>query len=396
MEQKIFRPLRICIITFPFGDQKSATAGHVILSKFLKILLPLSKEMFLITGNFPKSEIGIAKVHMQSIDRYDKVEHLFVKTFNYIAIQIKISIKLAKIARKTDVIFFFIGGATLLLPMLVAKLLGKKTIIVVPGSISKLARITYGEKLYGYGGTLIYKIFRIIEKINFMFTDRIIVESPTVASQLGLDKYKFKLKEGGLFVDTDVFKIKKQIDKRKNMVGYVGRFSKEKGIINFEESIPFILKRADIQVLFAGSGELFRPISQKVEIFRNERIILTEWIPVEKMPDLLNELKLLVLPSSTEGLPNIIIEAMACGVITLATPVGGIPDVIKDGETGFILDNTSPEYIAKSVIRILDYPNLNKIVENASKLIGEKYTYSAAIERYRQILKELHSSYRSL
>lgn len=389
MEQKNFKPLRICIITFPFGNQKSATAGHVILSKFLKILLPLSKEMFLITGNFPKSEIDIAKVHMQNIDKYDKVEPLFVKAFNYIAIQIKISIKFVKIARKTDIIFFFIGGATLLLPMLVAKLLRKKTIIVVPGSISKLANIIYNENFFGYGGFLISNIFKILENINFFITDRIVVESPKVTSQLGLDKYLDKINEGGLFVDTDVFKIKKQINKRKNMVGYMGRFSKEKGILNFVDSIHFALNRSDIQFLLVGNGNLSNQIRQKVDNLHNERIILKEWVPSEKLSDIFNELKLLVLPSYTEGLPNIILEAMACSTPVLATPVGGIPDIIKEGKTGFIMENNSPLCIAENVMRALEHPDLEKIVENARALVEQEFTYVAAVDRWKEILEEL-------
>jgi len=99
---------------------------------------------------------------------------------------------------------------------------------------------------------------------------------------------------------------------------------------------------------------------------------------------------LLALPTQhAEGLPTVILEAMACGTPVLATPVGGIPDVIKDGETGFIMENNSPECIAKNIVRVLEYPDLNKVTKNARKLIEEKYTYKAAVERYRRIFKKL-------
>ena len=83
------------------------------------------------------------------------------------------------------------------------------------------------------------------------------------------------------------------------------------------------------------------------------------------------------------------IGAMACGTPVLATSVGGIPDVIKDGETGFILENNSPECIAENVMRALKYPNLEEIVKNARKLIEKEYTYEAAVERYKNIVKNL-------
>ena len=220
-----------------------------------------------------------------------------------------------------------------------------------------------------------------------MLTDRIVVESPKVVSQLGLDRYKSKIKEGGLFVDTGIFKVKKQIKERGNIIGYVGRFSKEKGVLNFAESILFSLNKEDIQFLLAGSGELFNHIKQRVEDLHSERIILKDWVPSEKLPDILNELKLLVLPSYTEGLPNIILEAMACGTPVLATSVGGISDIIKDGETGFIMEDNSPECIAQSVARVLNCPDLDRIVSNARKLIEDEFVYNAAVARYKVILE---------
>ena len=121
----------------------------------------------------------------------------------------------------------------------------------------------------------------------------------------------------------------------------------------------------------------------------NNKVELTRWIPHDELPDYLNELKLLILPSYTEGLPNIMLEAMACGTPVLATPVGAIPDVITDGETGFILENNSPECIAENVMRALNHHDLEKIVKNARELVEKEFTYEAAVKRYRAILKEL-------
>lgn len=106
-----------------------------------------------------------------------------------------------------------------------------------------------------------------------------------------------------------------------------------------------------------------------------------------KFPDYLN--KLFVLSSYTEGLPYTILEAMASGTPVLATPVGAIPDVIKDGETGFIMENNSPECIAKNVIRALEHPNPEEIIKNARALVEKKFTHKAAVERYRKILENL-------
>jgi glycosyltransferase involved in cell wall biosynthesis len=80
---------------------------------------------------------------------------------------------------------------------------------------------------------------------------------------------------------------------------------------------------------------------------------------------------------------------MPCGTVVLATPVGGVPDLIKDGETGFILENNTPECIASNVIRALSHPNLGGIAGNARRLIEQEYGRDAMVEKRRIALDKL-------
>ena len=121
----------------------------------------------------------------------------------------------------------------------------------------------------------------------------------------------------------------------------------------------------------------------------NNKVELTGWIPHDELPDYLNELKLVVLPSCTEGLPNVMLEAMACGTPVLATPAGAVRDTIKDEKTGFIMDYNSPECIAENVTRALKHPDLAMIVGNARALVEQEFTYEAAVKRYRKILENI-------
>ena len=95
---------------------------------------------------------------------------------------------------------------------------------------------------------------------------------------------------------------------------------------------------------------------------------------------------MLVLPSHTEGLPNILLEAMACGTPVLATHVGAIPDLVEDESTGFVIKNNSPEEIAEGVMMALAYSNIGGIITNARRRVEDEYTYRAAVEEYREIL----------
>lgn len=73
----------------------------------------------------------------------------------------------------------------------------------------------------------------------------------------------------------------------------------------------------------------------------------------------------------------------------LATPVGAIPDVVTNEVTGFLLESTAPERIAQRVIMILNHRELEKVADNAESLIRQKYTRTAAIERYEKMMKEV-------
>jgi len=205
-----------------------------------------------------------------------------------------------------------------------------------------------------------------------------------------MQKYSAKISIGSQYVDISAFTKIKKLSERVYDVGYVGRFIREKGALEFIRSLPLIQKDKRAKVIVIGDGDLRDEI--KHLLIKNNiqgDVKLLNWVENKQLPLYLNDIKIVVIPSDYEGLPNLILEAMACGTIVLATPVGGIPDIIREGETGFIMENNSPECIAENAIRVLGNQNLNQISENARILIEQKYTYQAAVERYRSIFERL-------
>jgi glycosyltransferase involved in cell wall biosynthesis len=307
--------------------------------------------------------------------------NVFTRILNYFYTQLRISYTLAKITRNIDLWIFYIGGDSLLLPMLTVKLLRKKVVLAFAGSSVQTLKSVNDS---------FFKPVKILSKINCILSKRIIVYSENLIKGLNLEKYRNKIYIAHKhFIDFERFKIKKKFNDRADLVGYIGRLSEEKGVLNFVKAIPQIIKeRDDLVFLIGGDGPLRDKIERYLEDENlNDKVKLTGWVPHDNLPDYMNELKLVVLSSYTEGLPNVMLEAMACGTPVLATPVGAIPDVIKDGKNGFIMENNSAECIAENVIRVLNYSELDKIVKNASELVERDFTYAAAVERYRKILE---------
>lgn len=369
--------LNIGIVTFPIPK-----SGITPLSNLVDILYPLLDDIHLITGNegytFFKED---KRIHTYGIE-HKTGRNVFTRITNYIYTQLKISYKLMRTSRNVDV-YFFLMGINLLIPMLAAKLLRKKVILFVTES---------GVKINKIRGDTVANLANILTEMNYFLSNKIVVSRKEYIEDFGLKKHREKvLIASRHFANFKVFKIKKQINERKNVVGYVGRLSEEKGILNFVESIPKVLKKNDnVKFLIVGDGNLSANIREYLNKHTvNEKVEMIGWIPLEEIPDYLNELKLSVIPSYTEVGPWTVLEAIASGTPVLATSVGLIPDIVKDGETGFILEDNSPECIAKNIERVLSYPNLDEIVENARKLIEREYTYEAAVERYRKILESM-------
>jgi glycosyltransferase involved in cell wall biosynthesis len=207
-----------------------------------------------------------------------------------------------------------------------------------------------------------------------------------------LKKYTGKISYGSRFyVDTSVFRIDKDISVREEIVGYIGRFEEVKGVVNFVRAILVVQKESGgIKAMVWGRGPQKDEIEKEIiNAGLGDSLRLENWIPHDELPRRLNELKLLVIPSYAEVGPHIVFEAMACGTPVLATPVGIIPDVIKDGVTGFIMEDNSPQCIARNIIRALNHPDLNQLIKNARELVEKEYTQEAAVNRYRNIIADL-------
>ncbi len=349
------------------------------LKNYLEQLIPLSNELYVIVRytsyEFPE------EVHVIKIKGAGKRDWILISIIRFLLAQLRICYNLCKISKDVDIVILWVGTRPFVLPLLCSKLLRKKTVSCATGVIT--------EHGVAEMGLFSFYILKALEKINFRLTDRIAIESLIGIDLMGLNKFKKKIVvTGALYMDTHTFKINKGVTERRNFVGYIGRLVEGKGIDEFIQAMPLILKEHDdLEFLIGGNGILFNKIKDKLEMANiTDKVELAGWIPHDELPKYLNELKLIVLPSYAEGLPGIVQEAMACGTPVLATAVGCIPDLIKDGETGFILEDNTPECIAKNVIRALEYPNLEQITRNARDLVVTEYSYEPMVEKCRRAL----------
>ncbi len=113
--------------------------------------------------------------------------------------------------------------------------------------------------------------------------------------------------------------------------------------------------------------------------------------PQEDIPRFLNAMDVFVLPSLTEGLPLTVLEAMAAGKPVVATAVGGIPEAVRHGETGFIVPPGDPRRLAEAAMGLLKAPTTARAMGQAGReRVEEFFTLgleaSQTLMIYRKIL----------
>jgi len=300
---------------------------------------------------------------------------------NYLKVQLRISQTLFHMRNDVDSVIFFIGGDTLLIPMVTARVIRKEASILVGGSSIK----TLESK-----GDPLQRGLKALRFATCMLAGRIIVYSPLIIRDYSLERWHDKIRIAHEhFLDFTLFNVINNYRSRETIIGYVGRFSEEKGITPLIHAASAVVDQyPDVKFILIGDGSLRKEIEQYITDNGLENfVILLGWVDHSSLSPLLNRMKLLVIPSDTEGLPNTMLEAMACGTPVLATPVGAIPDVIIDGKTGFIMENNSPECIAESVSRSLNSPDLERISENGRRFVEENFTFESTVAQWKQVLE---------
>lgn len=120
-------------------------------------------------------------------------------------------------------------------------------------------------------------------------------------------------------------------------------------------------------------------------------------ISPEAIPDYLIQADLFVRPARSEGLGSSFLEAMAAGLPIIGTPVGGIPDFLRDKETGLFTKVDDPKDLAFKIDLLLEDSRLRKkIAQNGRKLIEEKYSWELVAGKINSILQKITSGKRIL
>lgn len=172
-----------------------------------------------------------------------------------------------------------------------------------------------------------------------------------------------------------------------------GRLSPEKGFGVLAEAADAICRENPFaSVVIFGEGQLRCELEARVvSLGLRGRVVLPGFRT--DLDSLISGADVVVLPSYTEGLPNVALEASAAGVPVVATSVGGTPEVIADGTTGILVPPGQPSAIAEKVNELLrDAPLRTRFGTAGQKRMRELFTFDAQAKAYLRLLHSLSST----
>lgn len=203
----------------------------------------------------------------------------------------------------------------------------------------------------------------------------------------GVDVKKFKVENSKLKIEE--LKKKSGIAGNDKVIITVSRLVKKNGVADIIEAMRYLPKNAKLLILGNGPDEeKLKSLSESLKF--GDRIIMLGSVKNELVPEYLAISDIFIRPSLSEGQGIAFLEAMAAGVPVIATPVGGIVDFLRDGETGLFCEVNNPRSVAEKISELLNNKEVaEKIKINAKNMVEKNYNWDFIAVKMKNIFFNL-------
>lgn len=309
-----------------------------------------------------------------------------------------------------------------LIPLRVARLLqiGKFQVIDTVNPQSKLwgsmAAALSGTALVStlnswysaeHGGRLKGRVYQWLELLTAYRTDVFIAVAPDIRANLlarGIPETSAVLIMNAvgitpekIAIDLDSFRIEFDLPAHGIVLCAVGRLVEAKGFEHLVSSMSMVAnKRDDVFCLIIGEGHLRSAIEQKIaQLGLTQRVRLCGFREPDEVLKIVKASDVFVLPSLTEGTPISLLEAAALGRPIIASRVGGIPDIVRDGEQALLVEPGDETALAEAILYLCEHQaGAAALGRQARAHIQKEFSLTAqaeaTIDAYRLALHKRH------
>lgn len=173
---------------------------------------------------------------------------------------------------------------------------------------------------------------------------------------------------------------------------FIGNIINTKGVFELVKAFHNLRKsESSPYLIMIGNGHDTSKIQEEITS-RNlsESVLLPGYIPQEELPIWINASDIFVFPSYQEGLPNVVLEAMACRKPVIASRVGGIPEIVSDGVTGILVEPRNVHQLAQAMQTLLKNEDLClKLGGAGEKLVNEHFTWERSAQKLIKVYQDL-------
>jgi glycosyltransferase involved in cell wall biosynthesis len=235
-------------------------------------------------------------------------------------------------------------------------------------------------------GRLAFRLTRALERLLAKRTDAIIAVSPEEREHiltLGIPAEKVHCVINGVTSTAWQHRaaVRRQLGlpQHEVVVGYLGRLSQQKNPLLLLEAIARLADLPHVHLAVAGTGELDEAVrSMALRLGIAQRI---HWLGYLSAEEVLPAFDVFALPSSYEGMPYVLLEAVSAGLPVVATDVGGARQVVHEGENGFVVPRSSPDDLANALRKLAESSALRGRFEAASRNLAMRFTIDEMVDQ---------------
>ena len=243
------------------GNLHSNPSANAFLIKFIKILKELGKNIYVVSGDEPPSYDNVIWIQV----RYgENKKGTLLKNF-YLFLKGQIIICWILLSKKIDYDKVIILPTSFIFATFILKIKRKKVAVFVAQELENT-------------------ISKLLTNLNLKIADLLIVESKNVVKLWDIEKYREKIENGSLYIDTKLFNKGKEINKRENIVGYVGSLDERKGINHLINAIIIIndIMGNKVNFIICGAGkfeDFVKDFASKNDNVKFEGLVNYESLP---------------------------------------------------------------------------------------------------------------------
>jgi len=258
----------------------------------------------------------------------------------------------------------------------------------------------HGHVFYGHFGPLASRFFLLVERYTAFITDRMValsegerndyiafsVSNPdmivTIHSGVEIDRY--------MTAEVDIEDKKRSLglNPKGLVVGTVGWLLPIKGPMHLLNAMARVWQsHPETSLVFVGKGDLEKELREEaLRMEASGRVSFLGWR--DDIPEIMQILDIFVLPSLNEGMGRVLVEAMAAAKPVVASRVGGIPDLVKHGQNGFLVGPGDIEGLSLAIRKLL----IDKKMRDKMGMKGRTMAQSFGVEKMVEKIDALYSS----